>query len=176
MAIRRIFISLALASIFVIAFWLPGFIPQVMAETLNFRTFTHAEKAEVFPIPDAEGHIVRFTLREGVYIFENGDLAWCKQSIYNDLIKEVGILDIYTILTFLDGCTITTHVQTKTQATSAGVQTGSKSTGEIIHGMGRFQGMKGTVSSSAKTFPPEKGEPAGKSVGQGTYTYTLPSK
>jgi hypothetical protein len=115
-------------------------------------------------------------LREGVYIFENGDLAWCKQAVYNDLIKEAGILDIYTIITFLDGSTITSHLQTRTQASSAGVQTGSKSTGEIIHGTGRFQGIKGTVSSSAKTLPPEKGEPAGKSAGQGTYTYTLPPK
>ncbi len=176
MAIRKTFISLALASIFMIAFWLPSLAGQVMAETLNYKNFTRAEKAEVFPIPDAAGHIVRFTLREGVFIFDNGDFAWCKQALYNDLVKEAGAIDVYTIITFQDGSTITTRQQTRTQATSAGVQTGSKSTGEIIHGTGRFQGIKGTVSSSAKTLPPEKGEPAGKVIGQGTFTYTLPPK
>ncbi len=62
------------------------------------------------------------------------------------------------------------------EATPAGLQTGSKMSGEIIHGTGRFQGIKGTVSSTSKILPPEKGEPSGKAVGEGALVYTLPSK
>ena len=176
MVIRRFFLGLAVASIFVIGIWILGFVPEATAETLDWKYFTHALRAEVFPIPDVEGHFVRFTLREGVYIFQNGEMAWAKQAVYNDLIKGAGPLDVYTIITFQDGSTITAHSKMRIEATPAGVQTGGKVTGEIIHGTGRFQGIKGTTTSSVKSLPPEKGEPAGKALGEGTFVYTLPSK
>jgi hypothetical protein len=176
MAIRRFFRGLTVGSILVIGFWISGLAPQAIAETLNYKVFTHAEKAEVFSVPDVEGHLVRFTLREGVYIFANGELAWVKQAVYNDLIKGAGSIAIYAIITFPDGAIIITRTQTRTEANPAGVMTGSKSTGEIIHGTGRFQGIKGTLSGTNKIFPPEKGEPAGKSLGEGTFVYTLPPK
>jgi hypothetical protein len=176
MAIRRFFIGLAVAGIFVIGIWFLGFIPEATAETLNFRTFNHVVKAEAVSIPDAEGHLVRLTLREGAQIFENGELGWMKMVLYNDLIKGAGAIDMYNTVTFQDGSTITTHSKGRVEATPAGLQTGSKFTGEIIHGTGRFQGIKGTVTTSSKVLPPEKGEPSGKAVGEGTYVYTLPSK
>jgi hypothetical protein len=176
MAFRKFFMGLAIASIFVIGIWLLCFVPQAIAETLTYKSFTHAVKAEAVPIADAEGHLVRLTLREGAYIFQNGELAWAKQVLYNDLIKGAGSIIVYSTVTFLDGSIIITHSQTKAAANPSGVQTGSTSTGEIIHGTGRFQGIKGTITASGKTLPPEKGEPAGKVVGEGTYTYTLPSK
>jgi hypothetical protein len=176
MAIRRFFIGLAVASIFVIGIWLLGSVPQATAETLNFKIFNHVTKAEAVPIPDAEGHLVRLTLREGVQIFENGELAWQKVVLYNDLIKGAGIVEQYVTIIFQDGSTITTHTKGRVEATPAGLQTAAKFTGEIIHGTGRFQGIKGTVTSSSKILPPEKGEPAGKALGEGTLVYTLPSK
>ena len=176
MAIRRFFIGLAVASIFVIGIWLLGSVPQATAETLNFKNFNHVTKVEAVPIPDAEGHLVRLMVREGVHIFENGELAWYKGVFYGDLIKGTGPFDMYATTTFQDGSTITTHHKGRVEATPAGVQTGAKLTGEIIHGTGRFQGIKGTATSSSKLLPPEKGELAGKSVGEGTYVYTLPKK
>jgi len=176
MAIRRFFIGLAVASIFVIGIWLLGSVPQATAETLNYKLFNHVTKAEAVPIPDAEGHLVRLTVREGVQIFENGELAWLKAVLYVDIIKGAGPFDMYTTGTFQDGSTITTQTKGRVEATPAGVQTAAKWTGEIIHGTGRFQGIKGTVTSSSKVLPPEKGEPSGKALGEGTYVYTLPSK
>ena len=176
MAIRRFFISLAVVSIFVIGIWLLGFVPQATADTLNFKFFNHAMKVEVVPIPDVEGHHVRLVQREGVWIFENGELAWFKGVFYADLIKGAGSFEQYSTITFQDGSTITAFNKGRSEATPAGLQTGTKTTGEIIHGTGRFQGIKGTVSISSKMLPPEKGEPVGKSIGEGTYVYTLPSK
>ena len=173
MAIRRVFMPLTVASIFVIGIQFLGFVPQATAETLNYKNFNHVTKVEVVPIPDAEGHLVRLTVREGVQIFENGELAWIKSVLYSDQINRAGTLDVYSTLTFQE---ITSHTKGRVEATPAGLQTGSKLTGEIIHGTGRFQGIKGTLTSAGKLLPPEKGEPSGKSLGEGTYVYTLPSK
>lgn len=57
-------------------------------------------------------------------------------------------------------------------ATAGGV------TGEIIKGMGRFEGVKGSRTVKVKYLPLEKDElgQTGKGYGEGTITYTLPSK
>ena len=176
MAIRRFFKGLAVASIFVIGIWLLGSVPQVMAETLNFKFFSHTTKGEVSLIPDVEGHLVSFLAREGVFIFENGDLAWNSAVQFTDATKGAGTIDLYSTVTFQDGSTITSHSKGTTEATAAGLPAATKRAGEIIHGTGRFQGIKGTITTSSKLLPPEKGELRGKSLGEGTYTYTLPSK
>jgi len=176
MSIRRFFIGLAIASIFVIGIGLLGFVPQATAETLNFRNLVHVTKIEAVPIPDAEGHLVRLQVREGVQVFENGELAWIKAVLSGDIIKGAGPFSMYSTYTFQDGSTITTHTKGRVEATPAAVQTAAKWSGEIIHGTGRFQGIKGIVTSTSKMLPPEKGEQAGKSLSEGTMVYTLPSK
>jgi len=176
MAIRRCFISLAVVFIFMIGIWPLGSVPKATAETLNFKIFNHVAKMEAVPIADTEGHSVSLSVREGVYTFDNGELAWHKLVLYADLIKGAASLETYTTITFPDGSTITTHTKGRTEATPAGVQTATNATGEIIHGTGRFQGIKGTVTMTSKLLPPEKGEPAGKTLGEGTLVYTLPSK
>jgi hypothetical protein len=176
MAIRRFFTGLAVSSIFVIGIWLLGPVPQATAETLNFKFFSHTTKGEVFPIPDVEGHLVSFLAREGVYILETGELAWNKVVQFTDAIKGAGTVELYSTITFQDGSTITSHSKGTTMATPPGVPLATKRAGEIIHGTGRFQGIKGTITTSSKLLPPEKGELRGKSLGEGTYTYTLPSK
>ena len=176
MATRRFFMGLAIASIFGIGIWLLGFAPQATAETLNFKTFTHVTKGETFPIPDAEGHLVSSLVREGVWIFENGELGWNRGIIITDTTKGAGNMELYSITTFQDGSTIISHSKGTQQATSAGVPSGVKRTGEIIHGTGRFQGIKGTLTTSSKVFPPEKGELGGKALVEGILVYTLPGK
>ena len=149
---------------------------QATAETRNFKIFNHVTKSERVSIPDAEGHSVGLTVREGVQIFESGELAWSKWVIYGDMIKGAGPFDMYSTFTFQDGSIITTHYKGRVEATPVGVHTASKWTGEIIHGTGRFQGVKGTVTSSTEFFPPEKEEQMGKALSEGTLVYTLPSK
>jgi hypothetical protein len=176
MAIRRFCLGLAIASIFVIGIWLLGSVPQATAETLNFKTFNHVTKMERVPIADADGHFISASVREGVTIFENGELTWIKVTGVADTIKGAGPFDMYATYTFQDGSTFTTRTKGKVEATPVGVQTAAKFTGEIIHGTGRFRGIKGTATNSSKMLPPEKGEPSGKLLGEGTFVYTLPSK
>jgi hypothetical protein len=152
---------------FFIATWLLGSVSQTMAETWKFKFFNHVTKVEGLPIPDAEGHFVGAIVREGVIIFENGELAWAKTVVNFDNVKGVASFYQYNTTTFQDRSTITGY----TKGTSG---TGPfQFTGEIIHGTGRFQGIKGTVTATANNLPPEKGEIVGKSFGEATMTFTL---
>lgn len=168
--------GLAVASIFVIGIWLLGFVSQATAETLNFKTLNHVTKMEKIPIAGVEGHFISVMVREGVTVYENGELAWVKNFFIRDLIKGAGMSDAYFTTTFLDGSSLTAHVKGTIGATPQGVTAGSKYIGEIIHGTGRFQGIKGTITTSSKVFPAEQGEPEGKALAEGTLVYTLSSK
>lgn len=176
MTMRRGFIGLASAIIFVIGICLLGSVPQATAETLAYKTFTHVTKSEMIPIGDVEGHFIGVLVREGVAVFGNGEWAWMKGAYIRDLIKGAGTGDSYITYTFLDKSTITVHRKGAMEATPAGDTSGSKWAGDIIHGTGRFQGIKGTVTSSSKILPPEQGEPMGKGLAEGTIVYTLPGK
>ena len=176
MAIRRFFIGLPVASIFVIGIWLLGSVPQAMAETLNFKFFTHETKREAVPVLDAEGHSVSLSLREGVYVLESGELVWGRGVMTSDMTKGKGTFDQYYTLTFQDGSTIICRYKGTVGATTAGVSSAAKRTGEIINGTGRFQGIKGAATTSSKLLPLEKAETGPKSVGEAIFTYTLPSK
>jgi len=176
MAIRKCFIILAIVSFVGISIWVLGFVPQATAETLNFKSFNHVTKQETVNVPDVEGHIMRLQVREGVAVFENGELAWHKTMYFFNYVKGAGPGEAYGIYTFLDGSTIIGHARGVIEATPGGVPSAAKWSTEIIHGTGRFQGIKGTVKTSTKVLPAEKDEPAGKALSEGTMVYTLPSK
>jgi len=157
--------------IFIMATWLLGSVPQIMAETLNGKYINRVTKIESLPIPDAEGHSTGMTVIEGASISENGELSWQKVVIIFDMTKGVGPFSQYWTNTFQDGSTMTGY----NKGMGDGGPT-AKWTSEIINGTGRFQGIKGTVTSTAKFFPPEKGGIGWKTVGEYTMTYTLHSK
>jgi len=131
---------------------------QATAGTLNFKSFNHVTKHEVVPIADAVGHVIGVSVREGAAIFENGELAWMKATLLIDVIKGAGTLESYTTYTFLDGSTVTTHNKGTIQATPQGASSEAKISGDVIHGTGRFQGIKGTITTATKMLPQEKGE------------------
>jgi hypothetical protein len=175
-AIRKFCLCLAIVSIFVTVIWLLGSVPQATAETRNFKIFNHVTKIETMPIADVEGHFISVSVREGVTIYGDGELAWNKATAVSDSIKGAGTFEMYATNTFQDGSTYTTRTKGAAQATPTGVSTTAKWTSEIIHGTGRFKGIKGTVTSSTKFFPLGKGELGGKTLSEGTLVYTLPSK
>jgi len=162
-----------LLGVFIIAAWMLGPVPQVMAETWNGKILYSVTKMEGLPIPDAEGHWVGTIEREGVIIFGNGELGWSKRIVILDMImfKGSGTQSSYTTTTFQDGSTITISHKGPVVSSST-----ARSTGEIIHGTGRFKGIKGTDESTSRTLPPEKGETIGKIAGECIITFTLPSK
>ena len=163
----------ALFGIIVISAWVLGSTHQVGAETMNYKFYTYLVKEEGFPVNDVEGHAVFLNVRKTFFAFENGEVATGNFVITGDFIKNAGPWMQYGTLNFPDGSTITY----KSQGTFGG---GSASmTSEILKGTGRFEGIKGTQSAKGKYLPPEKGEPGtnvNKGYGEGSFTYTLPSK
>jgi hypothetical protein len=176
MTIRRGFIGLAIVSILVIGSCLLGSVPQATAETLNFKMLAHVTKAEMVPIADVEGHNISIQVREGVAVYGNGEWAWLKANNLYDTIKGAGTANGYTSFTFLDGSTFIIHTKGTLEGTPQGVTSAATWTADVVQGTGRFQGIKGTLTYSIKVLPPEKGEPAGKSLSEGTLVYTLPGK
>jgi hypothetical protein len=159
-----------LFGILAISAWILGSTIQAGAETMNYKFYTWVNKGESTPVGDVEDHIVRMDMRGAFYVFENGDVATINHVATGDFIKGVGPFMQYVTIKFEDGSTI----MIKSQGTMGGPSAGW--TSEIIKGTGRFEGIKGTQSAKAKYLPLEKGEAGRKGYGEGTITYTLPSK
>jgi len=149
--------------------WVLGPVIPAGAETMSYKLYSVVIKSDSFPIGDVEGHDVVISVRSAFYVFPN-EVATAYAFGIRDAIKEAGSFSQYVTLTFPDGSTIIRRDQ--------GTRTGAESsyTSEIIKGTGRFEGIKGTHTAKSKYLPVEKWEAGPKVIGEGTYTYTLPSK
>ena len=165
-----------LFGILVISAWVLGSAIPAAAETLNYKFYSWVKKAETVAIADAEGHIVNLTVREAFVVFENGELGIGTYVSTSDFTKGAGPFMQYATITFADGSTIIRKDQGTFGAPVAGSATAAAFKSEIIKGTGRFEGIKGTATMKGKYLPVEKGEPGQKGYGEGTLTYTLPSK
>ncbi len=159
----------ALLGILVVFAWILGSPIQAGAETMKGRGAATVTKDESIPVSDEEGHSLHLQIMEGVSFFENGEIAKTRSHVLNDTIPGKGAQAIgYTIVTFEDGSTIVVRFQQLWDLSY-------KATAELIKGTGRFEGIKGTSSSTGKTFPPSKGE-AMRVTSDFTWSYTLPTK
>jgi hypothetical protein len=166
-----------LFGILVISALVLGSAIYVGAETLSYKLYTWVIKSETVPIGDVEGHTVALTVRGSFYVFENGEVATGYAVVSGDRIGVVGSYSQYTTVTFSDGSTIIRKDQGTTGGgTTPGVYRAGGFTSEIIKGTGRFEGIKGTHAAKLKYLPIEKWEAGPKGIGEGTFTYTLPSK
>lgn len=159
--------------ILVVSAWVLGSAFHAGAETMNYKFYTYLVKEEVIPVDDVEGHTVLLDVRKSFYVFENGEVATGNAVITGDFVKNAGPWMQYGTLKFPDGSTIIF----KTEGTFGGGATSMKSL--ILRGTGRFEGIKGTQSAKGKYLPPEKGEPGAlvnKGYGEGSFTYTLPTR
>jgi hypothetical protein len=149
---------------------------QVGAETMKFKFYTYVTQDENAPIGDVEGHKVTFSIRRGFCVFENGEVATEVAVATGDNIKGSGSSTMYRTITFSEGSTIIMRVQITVAGSAEGKHKSTQATSEIIKGTGRFEGIKGTGAGLTKFLPAEKGEVGAKTIGEGTLTYTLPSK
>jgi hypothetical protein len=168
--------SWLLVGLFVMSVGLLCSVTQAMAETLSYKFLLPVTQRQGVQIGDVGSHWVGMVVREGSVALGTGDMAWVKGVLTFDAIKGGGPFIHYSTLTFQDGSTIMTHTKGISNEHSASGLHENKSTGEIIKGTGRFEGIKGTVSSWSRSMPVEKGELGEKVLGEGTLTYTLPQK
>jgi hypothetical protein len=108
-------------------------------------------------------------------VFENGEVATVRPIVTGDLIKGSGPFMQYVTINFQDGSTIIIKSQGTVGTPAPGTSAAGAWRSEIIKGTGRFEGIKGTQAAKAKYLPVEKGLPQ-EGYGEGTITYTLPSK
>jgi hypothetical protein len=159
--------------IFVISAWVLGSAIQAGAETLNYKFYLYTSKVESAPVGDVEGHNLGLLWRGGFFQFENGEVAGASTVVAYDFIGQSGTFYEYITITFKDNSTIILKIQ-------GGMGKGHEApaTGEIVKGTGRFEGIKGsrTLKSPPSFLPLVKGEALRKEYGEGTMTYTLPSK
>jgi len=165
-----------LFGILVISGWVHGSAMQAGAQTMNYKFYTWVVKGETVPIGDVEGHTLGFLIRGAFYVFENAEIATSKSVTTVDRIKGSGPFMQYVTINFVDGSTIIIKSQGSLGGTAAGTTGSGGWASEIIKGTGRFEGIKGTLSAKAKYLPVEPGEAGAKGYGEGTITYTLPSK
>jgi len=148
---------------------------QAGAETLKGKLALTVTKNETIPVNDVEGHVLGLQVQEGVSFFENGEIAKMRNHNVYDFIPGKGGQAInYNIWTFEDGSTVINRTQ-RTMVQDEKGNVSAKVVSEFVKGTGRFEGIKGTGSSTGKVFPPSQGE-AGRQVMEFTWTYTLPSK
>ena len=164
-----------LIGILLISAWVIGSAIQAGAETMNYKFYVWMNKREAVSVDDVEGHFVTLAQRGGFYVLENGEIATIKRVSMNDLIKGAGSAVAYETITFADGSTIVLKRQSTLRGT-AEVTVSSESTSQILKGTGRFEGIKGTQSDKTKFLPADKEDAGSKQYGEGTITYTLPSK
>jgi hypothetical protein len=167
-----------LFGILVISTWVLGPAIQAGAETMNCKTSGNSVKREAAQIPDVEGHTININMREGLAFFENGEVAALKSSsTWDGISGKRGRSQGYMAFTFVDGSTIIISFLQMLEADQEGkLSYFTKSTGEILKGTGRFEGIKGSASGTGKQLKAEKGELTGKTANDWTYTYTLPTK
>jgi hypothetical protein len=168
--------SWLVVSLFVISIGLLCSMPQAMAETLSYKFLLPVTLRQVVPVGDVPNHGVGIVVREGSVALGTGEMAWVKGVATFDVIKGGGPFISYSTLTFQDGSTVITHNKGISKEHSASGPPEIKITAEIIKGTGRFEGIKGTVSTWNKAMPLEKGELGEKILGETTLTYTLPKK
>ncbi len=168
--------SWVLCGLILISALVLGSATEGSTQTMNYKSYSYVLKAEDVSVGDVEGHTVGLVMRRAFYVFENGEVATTNSVATRDLIKGVGQSVQYTTITFADGSTIIIKSQGRGGGTATAAQKTGGLTSEIIKGTGRFEGIKGTQTTKLRFLPVEKGEGGPKGIGEGTITYTLPSK
>ena len=159
----------------VISAWILGLAIQAGGETLKCKITATRTKVEAISVGDEEGHRLGVEIWEGLGFCENGEITKVRTHSIFDFVAGKGAQSInYNILTFEDGSTIVNRTQRLLVADQGGNLPG-KSTGELIKGTGRFEGIKGSSSMTGKNFVSTKEESA-RNFNESTFTYTLPIK
>jgi len=148
---------------------------QAAAETMNFKLVSMVEKMERVKVTQIEGIVIGVLDRKGLSWFENGDIA--TTSCRGTFDTKKGFQG-YSSLIFEDGSTLVLSWKGPTsRLPSGGKFTGYSGVFEYANGTGRFKGIKGSGTFSAKA--PQWNDDY-KATGFTCYefsgNYTLPAK
>jgi len=124
-------------------------ITQAWAESMNFKLVSMIEKREMVKVTQAEGVMIGVMDRKGLGIFENGEIATISCRGTFDTKKG---FQGYSSLIFADGSTLLLSWKGPTSVASppGGKFRGYTIAVEYAEGTGRFKGVNGTGTYTAK--------------------------
>ncbi len=154
-----------------------GFLPmitQARAETMNFKLVSMIEKREMVKVTQAEGVIIGVVDRKGLSLFENGEVATTSCRGTFDTRKGV---QGYSSIIFEDGSTLLLFWKAPAIQPAGGKFREYKLAVEYVEGTGRFKGVKGNGTYTAREPQWDNDYKAkGFAYYQFAGTYTLPPK
>jgi len=151
-------------------------ITEAGAETMNFKLVSMIEKREMVKVTQAEGIIIGVLDRKGLTLFDNGEVA--TQSCRGTFDTKKGVQG-YSSIIFEDGSTLVLYWKGPAiQPPPAGGKFREyKLAVEYVEGTGRFKGVKGNGTYTAKEpLWDDDYKAKGFAYFQFTGTYTLPPK
>jgi len=162
--------------ILVISSWLLFSANSAKAQTtMKFKIFNNIIKAEVMPFPDEQGHLVGVISREGLAIFENGEVGKQSAVFTFDTRGNTVKFEPITTISFPDGSSWVFKTKGTGERSPDGKTMTTKQNGDFVRGTGKYEGIKGTITLTGTQYgPAEPGK--GHWIADVTATYTLPSK
>jgi hypothetical protein len=151
-------------------------VTQAGAETMNFKLVSMIEKREMVKVTQTEGVMIGVLDRKGLGFFENGAIATISCRGTFDTKKG---FQGYSSLIFEDGSTLLLSWKGPTSAASppGGKFRGYTIAVEYAEGTGRYKGVKGTGTYTAKEPQWDDDYKAkGFALYEFSGTYTLPSQ
>jgi hypothetical protein len=158
--------------IFIIVFCF--FSGTASAETMKFKVQNVVTKFDPYPVGNAEGLNIGFGVRDRLFMTEEGEIGSFKALVVSDNIGGNALG--YYVLSFPDSSVIVgTFQPAKVSPDLEGkFASNLKGSGELVGGTGRFKGITGSSTFTAKFLKPVKGDLQGKGIGDYALTYTLP--
>ena len=176
---RKVTITvLGVIGILFIAVWLLVLATPAIAkkEKIKTRNVSQITKMHVIAVGDVDGHIIAVYERRGLAFLVDGEVGTYLNRGMFDLTKGKGTAQGYVTHTFEDGSTTNSTWQ-GTIAPREGKRLTAEGTFTYIGGSGRFEGIEGGGSWTAKSFTPySKEETKSDLITDVPGTYTLPKK
>jgi hypothetical protein len=162
--------------IFFIFTWILFSVSTAQAQsTMKFKIFNNVVKAEVMPFPDEQVHFMGVLSREGVALFENGEVGTQSAVLGFDTRGNTVNFDAVTTIIFPDASSWVFKTKGTGEMTPDRKVLTTQQTGDFVKGTGKYEGIKGRVSIIGKQYGPT--EPSkGHWIADVTASYSLPSK
>ena len=142
-------------------------------EKVKGSNVSQITQMHVFKVDDVDGHVIAIYERRGLGFFD-GEVATYLNRAMLDSTKGKGNVEGYVIYTFEDGSTTVSRFQGTLEPREGKKFTG-KGTYSYIRGSGRFEGIEGSGSWTAKSYTPYTAEETKSDlVVDFTGTQTLP--
>ena len=169
---KKIIMASMLSFILLIA--LGPIVTQAGAETMNFKLVSMVEKMERVKVTHIDGVVIGVMDRKGLSIFKNGDIA--TTSCRGTFDTKKGFQG-YSSIAFDDGSTLVLSWKGPTRMVPGDKFREYLATFEYAKGTGRFKGIKGSGTFTAKAPQWNKDYKAmGFTYYEWSGTYTLPSQ